>query len=78
MSDIWGSSDEFRFVYRTMTGDGYIIARVASIENAWIANSEVRAALLLYQRDFAKRPEGAVLDGRDIGTVVCPEADVKL
>lgn len=39
---------------------------------------EVRAAMLAYQRAFAQRPEGAVLDGRDIGTVVCPEADVKL
>jgi cytidylate kinase len=39
---------------------------------------EVRAAILAYQRAFARRPEGAVLDGRDIGTVVCPDADVKL
>lgn len=39
---------------------------------------QVRAALLAYQRDFARRPPGAVLDGRDIGTVVCPDADVKL
>ncbi|HEX2843403.1 (d)CMP kinase [Hyphomicrobium sp.] len=39
---------------------------------------EVRAALLAYQRDFARRPPGAVLDGRDIGTVVCPDADVKI
>jgi cytidylate kinase len=39
---------------------------------------EVRAALLLYQRAFAKRKPGAVLDGRDIGTVICPNADVKL
>jgi CMP/dCMP kinase len=38
----------------------------------------VRAAILSYQRTFACRPEGAVLDGRDIGTVVCPDADVKL
>jgi CMP/dCMP kinase len=38
----------------------------------------VRAAILDYQRDFARRPEGAVLDGRDIGTVVCPDADVKI
>ena len=42
----------------------------------------VRAALLDFQRNFAHRPPkgfaGAVLDGRDIGTVVCPEADVKL
>jgi cytidylate kinase len=39
---------------------------------------EVRAAMLAYQRAFAQRPDGAVLDGRDIGTVVCPAADVKL
>lgn len=39
---------------------------------------EVRAALLAYQRDFSRRPPGAVLDGRDIGTVVCPMADVKI
>ncbi len=39
---------------------------------------EVRAALLDFQRRFARRPGGAVLDGRDIGTVVCPEAEVKL
>ncbi|MGB0497686.1 MAG: (d)CMP kinase [Rubricella sp.] len=39
---------------------------------------EVRAALLDWQRAFARRAGGAVLDGRDIGTVVCPEAEVKL
>ncbi len=39
---------------------------------------EVRAALLEFQRRFARRPGGAVLDGRDIGTVVCPQAEVKL
>ncbi|RIJ23880.1 (d)CMP kinase [Henriciella barbarensis] len=39
---------------------------------------EVRAALLELQRNFANQPTGAILDGRDIGTVVCPEADVKL
>lgn len=42
----------------------------------------VRAAILQFQRDFATNPpngaKGAVLDGRDIGTVVCPEADVKI
>jgi CMP/dCMP kinase len=38
----------------------------------------VRAALIDMQRDFARRPGGAVLDGRDIGTVICPEADVKI
>lgn len=39
---------------------------------------EVRAALTAFQRGFAKRSGGAVLDGRDIGTVICPDADVKL
>jgi CMP/dCMP kinase len=39
---------------------------------------EVRAALLDYQRAFAKRPPGAVLDGRDIATVIAPDADVKI
>ena len=38
----------------------------------------VRAALLELQRAFAHQPGGAILDGRDIGTVVCPEAEVKL
>ena len=39
---------------------------------------EVRAALLELQRAFARKEPGAVLDGRDIGTVVCPEAEAKL
>jgi cytidylate kinase len=38
----------------------------------------VRRVLVEKQRDYAKAPPGAVLDGRDIGTVVCPHADVKL
>ena len=38
---------------------------------------EVRAALVDFQRAFARRSGGAVLDGRDIGTVICPEAEVK-
>ncbi len=39
---------------------------------------EVRDILLEYQRDYARRTEGAILDGRDIGTVVCPDAHFKL
>jgi cytidylate kinase len=39
---------------------------------------EVRTALLAFQRSFARKPPGAVLDGRDIGTVVCPDAHAKL
>jgi CMP/dCMP kinase len=38
----------------------------------------VRAALIELQRQFASPPPGAVLDGRDIGTVICPDADVKI
>jgi cytidylate kinase len=38
----------------------------------------VREALINFQRQFAADPPGAVLDGRDIGTVICPHADVKI
>lgn len=40
--------------------------------------NDVRLAMRQYQRDYAHQPGGAVIDGRDIGTVVCPDADVKL
>ena len=40
-------------------------------------NPTVRAKLLEFQRRFASKPGGAVLDGRDIGTVICPNADLK-
>jgi cytidylate kinase len=39
---------------------------------------EVRTNLLKFQKEFAHQPSGAVLDGRDIGTVICPDAPVKL
>ena len=51
------------------------VGEAASIVSAMPA---VRDALLDYQRQFARNPGGAILDGRDIGTVVCPEAEVKL
>src|SRR3546814_8296409 len=51
------------------------IGQVASIVSA---HPLVRAALLQRQRRFARQPGGAVLDGRDIGTVIAPEAEVKL
>jgi cytidylate kinase len=54
---------------------GHEIGEAASIVSAI---PEVRAALLAFQRDFASKPPGAVLDGRDIGTVICPDADVKI
>lgn len=40
--------------------------------------AEVRSALVEFQQSFAARDGGAVLDGRDIGTVICPNADAKL
>lgn len=42
------------------------------------AHQGVRAALLDFQRNFAHMSPGAVIDGRDIGTVICPDADVKI
>jgi cytidylate kinase len=53
-------------------------APVAQAASKVAAIPEVRAALLDFQRAFALRAGGAVLDGRDIGTVICPDADVKL
>lgn len=52
--------------------------RAARAASRVAALPEVRAALLEYQRRFARQDGGAVLDGRDIGTVICPEAEVKL
>ncbi|HEX2136926.1 MAG TPA: (d)CMP kinase [Microvirga sp.] len=54
---------------------GAEMGEAASVVSAY---PPVRAALLDFQRQFAAQPAGAVLDGRDIGTVVCPFADVKL
>jgi CMP/dCMP kinase len=53
----------------------HAIGEAASIVSAI---PEVRAALLKFQRDFAAAAPGAVLDGRDIGTVIAPTADVKI
>ncbi|QJP15455.1 (d)CMP kinase [Starkeya sp. ORNL1] len=50
---------------------GEAASRVAAIP-------EVRSALLKLQQDFARQPGGAVLDGRDIGTVIAPDAEVKI
>ena len=51
------------------------VSRIASRVSAY---ASVRAALLERQQEFAGQPGGAVLDGRDIGTVIAPDADVKL
>ena len=51
------------------------IAETASIVSAL---PQVRAALVAFQREFGRAPPGAVLDGRDIGTVIFPDADIKI
>jgi len=53
----------------------HAVGEAASVVSAF---PEVRAALLAFQREFAAKPPGAVLDGRDIGTIICPDADVKI
>lgn len=63
-----GRFDETRLRGREMGEAASVVAALAP----------VRAALLDFQRAFAAGGHGAVLDGRDIGTVVCPDAEVKL
>ncbi|WOI31713.1 (d)CMP kinase [Tritonibacter scottomollicae] len=53
-------------------------AEVAQAASKVAVIAGVRAALVDFQRAFARRSGGAVMDGRDIGTVICPEAEVKL
>lgn len=70
---IVGSFDERAFPEERLRGRE--IGEAASVVAAMPA---VRAGLLARQRRFAAQPGGAVLDGRDIGTVICPEASAKL
>lgn len=58
--------------------DALRTAELGEAASVVAAEPKVRAALLDLQRRFAGQPGGAVLDGRDIGTVICPDADVKL
>src|SRR3974390_929027 len=52
--------------------------RIGGAASIVSAIPKVREALVNFQRQFAADPPGAVLDGRDIGTVICPHADVKI
>jgi cytidylate kinase len=61
-----------------LAADNLRSAEVAQAASEVAALPDVRAALVDFQRRFAREPKGAVLDGRDIGTVICPDADVKL
>ncbi|MEP1765415.1 MAG: (d)CMP kinase [Sulfitobacter sp.] len=61
-----------------LDNDSLRTAQVAQAASKVAVIAQVRAALLDFQRSFAARAGGAVLDGRDIGTVICPDAHVKL
>lgn len=61
-----------------LAADGLRTPEVAQAASRVAAIPEVRAALVAFQKEFARREGGAVLDGRDIGTVICPEAEVKI
>ena len=63
---------------RTLADAGLRGAGVGEAASIVASMPQVRRALLDYQRTFAAQPGGAVLDGRDIGTVVCPTADAKI
>ncbi len=61
-----------------LSADGLRTPEVAEAASRVAVEPEVRAALVDFQRAFAARTGGAVLDGRDIGTVICPDAPAKL
>jgi CMP/dCMP kinase len=61
-----------------LNADDLRTAEVAQAASRIAAIPEVRAALVAFQKSFARQKSGAVLDGRDIGTVICPDADVKM
>ena len=87
-ADPAAASAAARRVDPALLADPRLLAEnVAAAASVVAAIPEVRAALIAFQRDFAANPQslpgagmprGAVLDGRDIGTVVCPDATVKL
>ncbi len=61
-----------------LEGDHLRTPAVADAASKVAVIPDVRLALVDFQRSFARRDGGAVLDGRDIGTVICPQAEVKL
>jgi cytidylate kinase len=63
---------------RTLDDPSLADGKLGEAASIVASHPAVRDALLAYQRAFARRKPGAVLDGRDIGTVICPDADVKL
>ena len=65
-------------VAEDLDGDTLRTPEVAQAASKVAVIAEVRAALVDFQKTFARRAGGAVLDGRDIGTVICPDAEAKL
>ncbi|NSX56700.1 (d)CMP kinase [Parasulfitobacter algicola] len=61
-----------------LDADGLRTPEVAQAASKVAVIPDVRTALVDFQRSFAQHSNGAVLDGRDIGTVICPDADIKL
>ena len=85
--EAWENSPEFeqRAIAAAQTLDEndiepeYLLsAKIGTLASKVAVIGPVRAALLDYQRRFAAQTSGAVLDGRDIGTKICPQAEVKL
>lgn len=74
----WAAELARRLTPEDLERDGLRGPRAAQAASQVAALPEVRAALLDFQCRFARREGGAVLDGRDIGTVICPQAEVKL
>jgi len=74
----WAAELARRLTAADLERDGLRSARAGQAASKVATLPEVRAALLDFQRRFARRDGGAVLDGRDIGTVICPEAEAKL
>ena len=79
LDDVWAAVTAARVLNPRTLSDPALRGRDAGEAASVVAKiPEVRAALLKFQRDFAAQPQGAVLDGRDIGTVICPNATVKI
>ena len=67
-----------RSIPRTLDDPKLMDGRLGEAASIVASHPGVREALRAYQRAFAGQASGAVIDGRDIGTVICPDADVKL
>jgi cytidylate kinase len=74
----WSAAIARRLAPADLDRDDLRTARAGQAASKVAALPEVRAALLDFQRRFARAEGGAVLDGRDIGTVICPQAEAKL